>query len=291
MFAPNVTLNIRQENLIGSRLTRSTCMFRLNVDLACVDYTNDRSLLDFRALGGDIEFDATNSILILRINHSRMDAFGGLYVISNFLDKTKIISLPRTNSGHSSQIYDGFLVHHYWQRALQAPTLTSGLTFTQQFASNLLAADQTLGSVDICVSADDLSKMSAKDIGGNSLGIVKIQRFRLAALAAAPRSQWTEYLKKRALHSQKAPSVPSGFEPSRVLVSSIGDLDKLPWTSKCLNTSNFMMFPTPAEGCVNAVMWSSQGIQALTVGYSAQDSTTVSATCDAVLTAWRKLFQ
>ena len=291
MFAPINTLHIRQQNLIGSRLTRSTCMFRLNIDLACVDYAKDRSLLDFRALGGDIEFDSASSILTLRINHSRMDAFGGVYVISNFLEKTAIISLPRTNFGQSSQLYDGLLLHHYWQEALQAPTLTAGSTFTQQFASNLLAADQTLGSADICVSADDLSKMSANDIGGNSLGIVKIMRLRLAALAAAPRSQWTEYLKKRALHSQKSPAAPSGFEPSRVLVSSIGDLDKLPWTSKCLNPSNFMMFPTPAEGCVNAVMWSSQGIQALTVGYHAQDSARLSATNDAVLSAWRKLFK
>lgn len=123
MFAPINTLHNRQQNLIGSRLTRSTCMFRLNIDLACVDYANDRSLLDFCALGGDIKFDSASSVLTLRINHSRMDAFGGLYVISNFLENTAIISLPRTNFGQSSQLYDGLLIHHYWQEALQAATL------------------------------------------------------------------------------------------------------------------------------------------------------------------------
>ena len=296
----NGSLSIRQRNTIGSRLAASKCIFWVSASLPLDRSANpDKTLRQFLKLGGTIESDYAHSRhgLLLQINHKQMDAFGGLYVICSSSNIQDRLVESKILSGTATYCFDMVQINHYWRKATNLPVASPDRTFTQQFAANLLKYDSTLDSVDMCVACDDITKLSLNEIAGNSLGLVKIPKKRLEALVRMPRADWADFLKKRSFRSLElsasdlGPVPSSAVKPSPVLISSIGDISKIPWVSNRLNPSNFMMSPTPDRDAVNIVLWSAQGIQGLSISYYGGKSSALTVLLASILAAWKELVQ
>lgn len=288
-------LEVRRVNAIGTRLAASTCIFRV-FDLKAPDAKMDDVLLGFEKESGIIHKNKDH--LVLEINHGAMDAFGGLFVLSQSPSIQKMVSpfSLHQEPGHFSKNsfeYAGSNIFHF---TLMPSTpigisKTSGRSFTQDFLSTLIGQNQDIDSIDMCVACDNLNALNLESIGGNSLGIVKVPRKRLENLVTSDRKTWRDFFEKRATHALNAKAPTAAVAPSRVLISSLGELTKLPWFSRGLTPDCFMMFPTPADGAMNILLWSANGHQALTVGFNTQFSSPANDDLvEAALVAWRSLF-
>ena len=286
-------LAVRGQNKIGPRLTASRCLFEVSLGAIATsqELEGDEFLKAFRTVGGEVycETISERSTLNLEINHGLMDAFGGLFSLSSSPFTRRSLASYDAVIGESRFEKRGVAVQHLWHAGNSQPKVLGLGTFTQQFFAKLLTKVSDLDSLDVCVACDDLRQMSVDDIYGNSLGIAKLRRNRLNAISTWSRSQWGEFLHKRAMHSQELPTDKEEAGPSKVLVSSLGDLGKMPWVLKSLTPQNFWMFPTPIPGALNVVLWSNQGTQALTFGYYKDDAPLMKAIEVAVATSWKEM--
>src|SRR5690606_18870630 len=114
----------------------------------------------------------------LRINHGLMDAFGGLYVVSQWLTQAIAaavgFSSERDAGSNSLILTEGeCLIHHYWLPSAgtshHAPAIqVPGRSFTQRMVGGILeaAAAFSADGFDICVALDELSSLNLEAIGG-----------------------------------------------------------------------------------------------------------------------------
>ena len=260
-------MEIRNRNKVGPRLTESTCIFRTYTTRSIELCIGDPYIGAFKEAGGEVSsgMDHRGLYIDLVISHAIMDAFGGLYVLSHAEMTDNAIS---SAAGEITICAKNNVILSKW--SVQNPSLVFSKnrqqTFTQNFINALLKNKEGLPSVDICVACESLMNLDTSSICGNSFGLVKVDSRRLKGLSSAPREKWSEFLTKRAIRSLADTCQPEATSPSPILISSLGDLRKIPWVSGYVSPENLVMFPTPIFGSINIILWSVGDTQVITVG-------------------------
>lgn len=97
-----------------------------------------------------------------------------------------------------------------------------------------------------------------------------------------------DFLSKRALRSliESTNDEMKKVAPGTILISSLGNINNIPWISGHISPSNFMMIPTPALAATNVVMWSANGLQAITVCRQKNQSSDENLIFSQIFKAW-----
>jgi hypothetical protein len=256
----------RLANPLSPALAGSTCLFRFVATVAGATAARE-----------------------LRLPHDLTDAFGGLLLVADLaarLGATFVPSLPPVSTGRC----DDWLWSHYWVEA--APTAGDVRTLTQRVIGALTNAPllESAGAWSVATAADELRDVPGAGAWGNSLAPVELDRDELRRLCAAPRAEWHAELATRGERALAAlarrPSLAARRSRARVLVSSIGRLERLPWAPP-VDPRSFVMAPTPSTPeMTTVVMWSRGPYQALTITGAATQAAVARA--DEIAACWRE---
>jgi len=246
----------RARNPTNSLLAGSLCVFDVQTP-----HSND---LAKRVAGSGLlppgaDIDSSHGNFRLSIPHQITDAFGGLFL----LGQLGVSANPGQHSGTTNSQYSGFSCFHAWTSSRPRNSTRS---FTQTFLYDFLQRFQALDSISIAVAMDDLSDLKQDNVIGNSLVVVDTTRVSLTELCELDRNAWLNALRSRARRTTAIlERRHTARKPSPVLISSIGPLDRYPWTPK-LDPSSLVMYPTPKDASsANLVMWSNRGRGGLTL--------------------------
>jgi hypothetical protein len=265
----------RQRNPLAALLHASNCVFRLRLPTGV---TPARSLLDecerIGALLTSEPMDEATHVLTLTVSHSVLDAFGGMFLLS----QRGPIASAHADPGPAfmslgRRLGDCQYFHFVDQKrrgATAAPPTTDApkRTLTQRILGRLMRLPVFAARrVAMAVAKDDVRALTQDTYLGNSLVLVELDAADLLRASSAPREVWqrtlaehSERVKKLAL---RRPGLLRASEAA-VTISSVGDVERIPWAS-ALDPSFFEMIPTPSQGSATLVLWGKGDRQALTL--------------------------
>jgi hypothetical protein len=254
---------LRAENPFNDKLTRCTTFAVLPTGRERFDWQH-RLLSQFLNFNGVLE-EKESAKTLLKINHSHLDGLGTLFFLHKIMRNsggiTETSTRPRLAAGG---MIDGY---EYRQVTSSIEAASSEQTFTQKFIASLLRAEVGLLEEDIgfVINVADPSTIGEQNLWGNGIIIDMFKGADLKKASSLSKNKWRRLLNMRAAKTlamiAQFPNTASDIDS--LVISSIGDLTKLPWASD-LNPSNFQIFSTPmCHEVANLILWSRNGVQCL----------------------------
>lgn len=278
-------LQVRSENVFGRFLQGSRCIFRF----ACADDPRESLPLgEIARLGGSYSCDQVlgGFEVEVRLPHENADAFGGLFWAAKADAK---VGLGILANEIDVRMGEDFLA----QRTRKIPTVSIRQgTVTQAFLGGLLPTLDRFGfeNVALPVCLDDLALIDESSWSGNSFVIVLVTVREMQEFVRLEKTAWRRVLKERATRILRiARQRPGAIQTLRkcVLLSSIGDIGRLPWAS-LMSGEKLMMVPTPSEpDSANIVLWSGSG--AASFAFCGGDTSNMRELCAAAEGVWRSI--
>lgn len=248
----------RKSNPTNAYLSESICRFEVNSEDSPFSEDDLVSLLEKNGA----HFLNQKNIKRFEVSHQKVDAFGGLWLLNQFVNDTPQITLE------SKPFWQGNIKDYTYHQSVKktVPTINPDQTPSQKFIHDILSQLESseVKTVALPIALDDLSKLTLQNVWGNSFLLVPLDLNHLRDLADLPKKEWVTNLQSRAKRllriMHRKPSHKMSWD---VLISLVGNLEKLPWCSKKLTPNTFTMIPTPPdERSLNLVYWSSGGSEA-----------------------------
>jgi hypothetical protein len=273
----------RQQNPLADQLRASSCIFRLYVPggvQPSQDLVHECERAGAR-LSEETAEDGART-LTLTVSHAVMDAFGGMFLISQLgaalCAQAAAACGPLPKDGlQRIGVAEGYRSVHFVceaprgavARAREAPAEAERQTLTQRVLARFAGLGPFSGGrIAVVVAKDDLRSLDLETYRGNSLVMIGFAAEELGAHAAGSKARWRSVVAER---SNRVAAVAMrrpgrlGASDSPVTVSSVGDVERLPWAT-ALDPAFFEMIPTPGSGySATVVLWGRGARQALTL--------------------------
>jgi len=287
---------IRRSNLVAESMGSSLNVGEFHLSFSKNPDWPNGALDELRNAGGSLSLapiSPTHGKLRFELPHAKADAFGALYLfqqlLGNAVDQGKIAfeTLPHLTTGTSGP----YSFVHYWEEEQVARDTKA--SFTQNLLQVLLQNLPFLQaqSIALAVALDDLRSIQEETKWGNSMVFVPSLGAILLAELEQDKITWGQSLRERAARIykilQKRGATP-GKAVASIIVSSCGDLGRLPWAPK-IAPSLAALMPTPAHpDSATLFFWSAKGKQGM--AFCGSEHHPLYSQLDQIHLFWRELF-
>jgi len=263
----------RTTNPSNQFLHGSTCYFDVKSTRIVDDCEGTRLYRELKERGGRLERNSDGNC-VLTVPHDQCDAFGGLYLLNQFLrdDEQQVshdVGFERQGTIHcASREYSFESVQKPFFPS-RRPEVGASRTFLQTFVLAMVEAGcaKNFESIAFPVCHDDLQQITDGNVWGNSLSIITISVDEVVRLAQGSKDGWKNVLMEKADRVRQILAKRSKLRPleDNLLISSLGNLNRLRWTDR-LDSSLVTMVPTPIGArSQNLVLWATDTTQTLSL--------------------------
>lgn len=249
---------LRLDNPFSPLLNNSLCCFEFDVD------PQSLGQIRWELSQFPISVAPRERGFRLELPHSEIDAFGGLWISSEFLDaqdRLSLIERPYWQGRIGEYEYSQWVVRRDHRR--------SDRSESQIMIERLLPIleKNAIDPIALPVRLDLDLVLDKENFRGNSFAIVQCRLDDLKTAVVLSKNDWFLFLQNLAERTLKLVSRRGAKAlEAPLLISLVGDLDRLGWVSPEIEPLSFRMIPTPASlFATNLVLWSRGPHQAIVV--------------------------